>query len=74
MARNFTVDLIFLPPNIEHYTSMLDSNQIKYSGETIHNHIKYSGETPPVAINYLVSLDTLYIVLDSEIGCGILLN
>ena len=38
---------------------MLDSNQIKYSGETIHNHIKYSGETPPVAINYLVSLDTL---------------
>ena len=48
---------------LEHYTSMLDSNQIKYSGETISNLNTYSGEIPPVAINYLVSLDTVYNVV-----------
>ena len=48
---------------LEHYSSMLDSNQIKYSGETISNLNTYSGEIPPVAINYLVSLDTVYNVV-----------
>ena len=44
---------------LEHYTFMLDRNQIKYSGETISSHNKHSGEIPPVAINYLVSSNTL---------------
>ena len=48
-----------LHSQLECYTSMLDSNQIKYSGETISSHNKCSGEIPPVAINYLVFSDTL---------------